>query len=282
MKLSHVANCRGVIGQAAGVTSIKDLYYEAVDDTLTAIHELGSSGYDGIELFDGDVLSFPGGIDGLRKELEQARLALTGVYVGANFIFPEILGEELWRIRRGAEAAQKLGATYLVVGGGARRSSGVTDDDLVELGHGLDAVVKMASELDLVAVFHPHLGTCAESPDAIERVLENSSIKLCPDTAHLAAGGASVEQLVRRYAERIPYVHLKDYVPSPFGFVPLGLGTLDLRAILQALAEIGYAGWITVEADGYGGDPKSSVQTSKSYLDSTLAELNIDFADPQR
>lgn len=272
MKLSHVANCRGVIGQAGGVTSIKDLFYEAVDDAETAIREISSAGYSGIEMFDGDVLSFPGGVEALRSSLERSGLVLTAVYVGANFIYPQIFEEELWRIRQGIEAAQKAGAPYLVVGGGAKRSTGVTHEDWLELARALDITAGLAADHGLVAVFHPHLGTCAESPKAVRAVLDNSSIKLCPDTAHLSAGGADVNELIRTYADRIPYVHLKDYVAEPFGFVPLGLGTMDVRGILQTLSEINYRGWITVEADGYAGDAESSVLTSKGYLEQTIAE----------
>jgi len=58
---------------------------------------------------------------------------------------------------------------------------------------------------------------------------------------------------------------------NPFGFVPLGDGQLNFVPIIQALRTIGYDGWITVETDGYAGDPKVSAERSKQYLEELLA-----------
>lgn len=266
MRYGHVANIRGVVGHPVGVTSIKDLYYLAAGGTETSIREIAAAGYDGVELFDGNLLEYPGGQEALKRLLGEVGLALIAVYCGANFIFPEVLPEELWRIERAAAAAAALGAEHLVVGGGAKRAGGPGPRDYQLLGEGLDRVVELARRHGLAASFHPHLGTCVESPEQVERALAGTRILLCPDTAHLAAGGADVRALIRKYAQRIRYVHLKDYVPEPFGFVPLGEGRLDIGSIVKTLRESGYDGWLTVEADGFTGDPAEAARTSRRYL----------------
>jgi inosose dehydratase len=96
--------------------------------------------------------------------------------------------------------------------------------------------------------------------------MSNTQINLCPDTAHLAAGGTDNPKLILRYKERIKYVHLKDYTKDPFGFVPLGTGQLDLLSIAAALKDNNYDGWVTVETDGYFGNTKLSAEVSKKYL----------------
>ncbi|MFW6181521.1 MAG: sugar phosphate isomerase/epimerase family protein, partial [Spirochaetota bacterium] len=211
-------------------------------------------------------LQYPGGKQVLKSLLDGLGMRLVAVYSGANFIFPEILGEELWRVEKAAEAAGDLGAEHLVVGGGARRAGGTEERDYRLLGEGLDRVGDVAGKHGLAVSFHPHLGTCVESPEEVDKAMESTGINLCPDTAHLAAGGADLPRLIRRYAGRIRYVHLKDYVPEPFGFVPLGQGRLDLEPVAEALRDIGYDGWITVETDGYPGDPRDSAATSMRYL----------------
>jgi len=267
MRFSHATNFRGVVGHPAGVTSIKDLFYLANGDIELSIREVASTGYSGIELFDGNLIEFPGGLNALKVLLTELQINLVAVYSGANFIFTEILDEELWRIEKAAKIAADLGAEHLVVGGGAKRFSGNTNRDYILLGQGLDKVVNIAEKYDLIPSFHPHLGTCVESTEQVKETLKHTKINLCPDTAHLAAGGSDNSILIKTYADRIKYIHLKDYTMNPFGFVPLGDGQLNFVPIIQALRTIGYDGWITVETDGYAGDPKVSAERSKQYLE---------------
>ncbi len=120
---AYHANCWGALGGApVGVTSIKDLYYRTFGDMNRAIADIGAAGYKGIELFDGNLLDYEGKVGELRNQLVDAGLNFLAVYSGGNFIFPEILPEELWRIRKGADLAAELGAPHLVVGGGAKRT----------------------------------------------------------------------------------------------------------------------------------------------------------------
>lgn len=259
----------GVVGHPAGVTSVKDLFYLANGSTEKALQEISGAGYDGVELFDGNLMQYARREDELRRLLDETRLELVGVYSGANFIYPEILGEELAKIEDAAQMAARFGATQLVVGGGAVRTAGTEERDYDLLAAGLDRVVDLADGIGLTASFHPHLGTCAIAPEQIARVFERSAIGFCPDTAHLAAGGGDPARLIRTYGDRIPYVHLKDHRDGEF--LPLGEGTLDLDAILDALTTSGYDGWIAVELDAYAGAPVTAARISKTFLDGRLA-----------
>lgn len=120
-------------------------------------------------------------------------------------------------IEKAAKIAADLGAEHLVVGGGAKRFSGNTNRDYILLGQGLDKVVNIAEKYDLIPSFHPHLGTCVESTEQVKETLKHTKINLCPDTAHLAAGGSDNSILIKTYADRIKYIHLKDYTMNPFG-----------------------------------------------------------------
>ena len=266
MKFGHETNSRGVVGHPVGVTSIKDLFYLANGDTKVAIQEIALAEYKGVEIFDGNIYEFPKKPSALKSILNEHGLQLIAVYSGANFIFPDILNEELWRIEKAAAIATELSAEHIVVGGGARRAGGTVEQDYELLGEGLNRVMDIAEKYGLIASFHPHLGTCVESPEEVRKAMENSKINLCPDTAHLAAGGSDLYELVSNYGDRIKYVHLNDYISDPFGFVPLGEGQLDFKPVVEALKEIEYDGWITVETDGYSGDPKESAIKSMQYL----------------
>jgi inosose dehydratase len=272
-KKAYHANCWGALGGApVGVTSIKDLYYRTFGDMNRAIADIGSAGYEGIELFDGNLLDYEAKGAELRQRLSDAGLSLVAVYSGGNFIFPEILEDELWRIRNGAEFAAQLGAKHLVVGGGAKRTIAPTEADYGHLAEGLNRVVNIAAEYGMAAHYHPHLTTMAETPEQIRKVLALSDIQFCPDTAHLAAAGGKPDELILNHADRISYVHLKDFRRDPFAFLPLGDGELSMEKILQALLTINYNGWLLVELDSYD-DPKSGAQKSLRYLNEFEARL---------
>jgi inosose dehydratase len=272
-KKAYHANCWGALGGApVGVTSVKDLYYRTFGDMNRAIVDIGSAGYEGIELFDGNLLDYEAKSAELRQRLSDAGLSLVAVYSGANFIFPEILEEELWRIRRGANLAAQLGAKHLVVGGGAKRTTAATEEDYGRLSESLNRVVEIADERGLDAHYHPHLTTMAETPEQIQKVLARSNIQFCPDTAHLAAAGGHPDELILNFADRISYVHLKDFRREPFTFLPLGEGELGMEKILRALVTINYSGWLLVELDSYD-DPKAGAEKSLRYLNEFEARV---------
>jgi inosose dehydratase len=270
MRLAYQTNTwGGVVGHPAGVTSVKDLYYLTNGSTEEALEDIAAAGYTGFEIFDGNLMQYAGREDEFRQQLERLGLTFVGVYSGANFIFEEILEEELAKIESAAELAARLGAEHLVVGGGAVRTRGIHEEDYRRLGAGLERVVELAGRTGLVPSFHPHLGTMAVSPEQIAKVFEYTSINFCPDTAHLQAGGGDPLELIRAYSDRIRYVHLKDYQDGQF--LPLGGGTQDLDGIVQALQELKYDGWILVELDSFDGPPIEGARISKAFLDARLA-----------
>ena len=264
IKLGYETNTwGGVVGHPAGVTSIKDNYYLAYGSNEEALKDIGNLGYKGFEIFDGNLMQFADKKEEFKKLIEKNNLEFIGVYSGANFIYPGILDEELYKIREVVKLASELGGTYLVLGGGAIRSGGVLESDYKALGNGLDKAAEIAEDYGMTAVYHPHLGTSCESPEQLDKVMANSSIKLCPDTAHLEAGGADPITVIEKYIERIEYIHFKDLKDGEF--VPLGEGTQDFAKMLKILKDANYEGWITIELDSHE-DPKKGAEITKNYL----------------
>jgi len=272
MKLSYqTITWGGVVGHPVGVTSIKDLFYLANGSTESAIRDIAAAGYAGIEIFDGNLRQYEDRPGDLRRLLDDAGVSLVAVYTGANFVYRDILDDEFWRIEKAATLAATFGATNLVVGGGAKRATGTTDEDYERLAEGLDRVVDVAERHALRASYHPHLTTIVERPDQIDRILSLSRIGFCPDTGHLAAGGGDPVELIRRHADRVTHVHLKDFTAEPFGFLPLGRGSVDIPGVVRALREAEYNGWATVELDEYDGAPGAAAAESFGYLQSLMA-----------
>lgn len=262
----------GVVGTPGGVTSVKDLFYRTAGSTADALRDIAAAGYTGTELFDGNLLEFVDEPRRLTDLLEETGLALVSVYTGANFVFDDIVDEEFAKIERAASMASAFGAKRLVVGGGAQRTNGPADGDFDRLASGLDRCDELATAAGILASYHPHLGTLVETPSALEKVMALSSIRFCPDTAHLAGGGGDPAELIRRYQDRLAHVHLKDWDNASSEFRPLGEGDLDFPDIMRAIREAGYDDWLMVELDYYDGDPKVAAEISKRYIERLLAD----------
>ncbi|HEX3617802.1 MAG TPA: TIM barrel protein [Solirubrobacteraceae bacterium] len=270
MRLAYQTNTwGGVVGHPVGVTSIKDLFYLANGSTADAVRDVAAAGFSGVELFDGNVVEYAERQEALRQLLEEHGQELVGVYSGANFIFEEVLDQELWRIERAAEVAAELGAEYLVVGGGAQTLEPPTDQEYQRLATGLERVVAIARRWDLTPTFHPHMSTIVETSDQLERTLANTSIGICPDTGHVLLAGDDPAELIRRHAKRLEYVHVKDVDLSTGRFVPLGDGALDLAGVMGVLQEVGYDGWVTVELDSWP-DPLDGARRNRRALEPWL------------
>lgn len=266
----HTITWGGVNGDPVGVTSVKDLFYRVNGDMAQAFADIAAEGYEGVEMFDGNVNDYADSPNTLRRLLDDLGLELVSVYTGANFIFDEIVEEEFAKIERAADLAARFKAEALVVGGGARRYDGTRPEDYDRLGAGLDRVTDLAEERGLHACYHPHLTTIVEGPDELAALMERTRIGFCPDTAHLAAGGGDPAQLIRDYPDRVRHVHLKDLVSEPFGFQPLGHGEIDFTDVMDAIREVGYDRWLIVELDSYDGDPREAARISMEALNQLL------------
>ncbi|MGD0114337.1 MAG: sugar phosphate isomerase/epimerase [Armatimonadota bacterium] len=127
---------------------------------------------------------------------------------------------------------------------------------------------------------HNHLGSLVESQAQLEEFLARCpEAGLILDTAHLAVPKGDPVEIVRRYSDRLVAVHLKDWLElrSEVGletwwdrgrFCELGAGNigLDNLAVMRALVEVGYDGWIFVEHDTHLQDPLKDLAISRAYL----------------
>ncbi|RFU60239.1 sugar phosphate isomerase/epimerase [Bacillus sp. V59.32b] len=264
MKLGYQTNTwGGVVGHPGGVTSVKDSYYLANGSTEEALKDISAAGYKGFELFDGNLMQYKDKKEEFKALLKETSLDFIGVYTGGNFIFPDILEEELIKIESVASLASELEAKHLVIGGGAIRANGILESDYNEMGNALNQIVEIAEKYNLIASYHPHMGTNVQAPDQLDKLMPLTRINLVPDTAHIEAGGGDPVEVIRKYVDRIKYVHLKDYQNGEF--LPLGEGHQKFDEMIQILNEANYDGWITVELDSYA-DPKKGAEISRKYL----------------
>jgi inosose dehydratase len=259
----------GVVGHPAGVTSVKDLFYLANGPDEQALRDVADAGYDGVEMFDGNLNRYAEEPERLVGLLRDCGLDLVAVYSGANFIYADALEDELSRLDAAARLGQRFGATYFTVGGGAIRSSGIRSTDYDALARCLDQVVALARRHGLEANYHPHLGTMSETSEGLDRILGLTEIALCPDLAHILAGGGDPAEVVRTYRDRITYVHFKDYADG--SFLPLGEGRVDLKGVVAELRGPNEPEWWTVELDETDRTPLEAARMNRKKVEELVA-----------
>ncbi|HHT24461.1 MAG TPA: sugar phosphate isomerase/epimerase [Clostridiaceae bacterium] len=266
MKLGYMTNAFGkLVGDGGGVQNIKDVHYVTLCEMDDAIKKIAKEGYKYIEIFDGNLQQYENNVTELKNILSKYSVDILGVYLAGFFIYDDALEEELARIEKTVLLAKEFNIKHVVVGGGSVRLSGIKEGDAKKLGKALDKVAAVIEKHGLIPSYHPHLGSIAEKTKEIDEVFASSSINFCPDIAHLVAGGSDALSLIKKYLNRIKYVHLKD-LSSEGEFVPLGKGIINLVEIIEYLQSNNYTGDYLVEIDGYSGDAVEACSTSYDFL----------------
>ncbi len=100
-----------------------------------------------------------------------------------------------------------------------------------------------------------------EQLDAIFAV-STPNVGLCLDTGWALDSGLDPVKLIHKYADRLYGVHLKDFTFDENGNpqeTVLGTGVLDLSAVLQALRDVNFKGYASLEYEGDASDPAPKI-----------------------
>lgn len=270
MKIGYMTNAFGpLVGAGGGVTSVKDIRYVTMTDDEATLEQITKIGFKSIEVLEGNLTNYANDPQVLIDMLNKYGADMMSVCVGANFIYQDALEDELVHLRAVAEMAAKVGVKYFVICGGAIRGNGIQPGDVELLAKGLSKVMEITEEYGLVACFHPHLGSIAEKPEEIDALFAASDIKICPDLAHLKAGGYDPLTFIKKYYDRIAFIHLKDLHDNGT-FAPLGTGNVDNKGVIEYVKSKGYDGDWLVECDAWPNDPVADCKQSYEYLKGLL------------
>lgn len=276
------------------------------------LDELAETGYTGTEL--GDWGYMPTDPPALRHELSSRGLVMLGAFVPValketSAIAPGIANA--LKVARLLAAVATEPAPYLVLADNngtvatrTERAGRITAQDSLTpaewktFAAGAEAIARaVQDETGLGSVFHHHCAGYVETPEEIARLLEctdSRTLGLVFDTGHYTygSGGSDVLEGLRRFRERVWYVHLKDCHPGVAAeardrqydyfaalrhgvFCELGKGSVNFPDVLSSLAEHNYRGYFLVEQDVLPGmgSPKESALRNRQYL--TAIEHNF-------
>ncbi len=112
---------------------------------------------------------------------------------------------------------------------------------------GADAVVRRAGTLGVVAALEPEPGMLIETVDDYA-ALSIDGLRLALDTGHcLVTGERDPAAAIAEFADRIGTVAIEDMTRGVHVHLPFGEGDMDVRSVLQALCDIGFAKLVCVE-----------------------------------
>lgn len=288
-----------------GVDDVKNPYLPPWQRVL---YEAGQAGYKALEL--GPYGYLPLDLDVVSKELEKNHLGIV-----AGTIFDNLLDESNYKNvlqqvddicgiitklpKLPTEDGQHYPAPYLTVmdwghderdynAGHPDRAPRLAPADWNRMMDHIRGIGEKAASWGVRAVVHPHAGGYIEFADEIDKLMQDikpDEAGLCLDTGHLYYSGMDPVTWLRKYQDRIDYLHFKDVNQMVYEQVlsehirffegcakgsmcPIGTGALDYPEIYKFLTEeMHYAGYITVEQERDPRNVATSLRDVKASCD---------------
>jgi inosose dehydratase len=144
----------------------------------------------------------------------------------------------------------------------------LAEADFPAYGRKLTELAEWMADYGVPMTYHHHMGTIVETQREIDLLMRHTgkAVGLLLDTGHLTFAGGDVAETTRKHGRRINHVHCKDLrwdllkqvrqkdmsflrgVLEGVFTVP-GDGFIDFHAFARTLFDIGYEGWVVVEAE---------------------------------
>lgn len=173
--------------------------------------------------------------------------------------------------------AKKIGAKHLSTEPGGPvppRSADVNELEKIFL-DGLTRVAKMAEEEEIKVLIEPEPGLLIENSKQfkklISKVINSKHIRLNFDIGHFYCVNEDPAALVYELSDYIEHFHLADIANTRMHnhLIP-GKGSIDFRRVFDAMDDIGYHGFVTVELYPYQDNPVQAAKEAYSYLCSIM------------
>jgi D-psicose/D-tagatose/L-ribulose 3-epimerase len=230
---------------------------ELNDDVLPVLDSLKKMGYDGVELplfnYDLDYATWA-------KRLDELKLERTAVTVRTEEDNPissdaSIRARAVEANKRALDCCAAVGATHLVgpfhSALGVFSGQGPTED---EWNWAVDSMRQVAEHAAMVDVmlgveylnrFETYLLNCAADTVRFIKEVNHDNCRMMYDTFHANIEEKNIADAIGQCASYTVHVHISENDRS----TP-GAGNVDWETTFDSLKEVGYDGWLTVEAFG--------------------------------
>jgi sugar phosphate isomerase/epimerase len=244
------------------------------------IRDAATLGGEGIEHYDGFFQSLdPDGVDDIRRTLDETGQVTSMICFSPDFTHPD-QGERLRQVERQKAAIDltvRLGARHCRTLSGQRFPGLTREDGIARTLEGIRRSLEYAERRDVVLCMENHYkdGTWrypefAQPEDIFLEIIEqidspNFGVQYDPSNA--IVGGFDPVRFLEKVRHRVATIHSSDRYLAPGGTLAdlatgdgatgyasalkhgeTGKGLNDYDAIFRLLAEVGFSGWISVEA----------------------------------
>jgi inosose dehydratase len=253
-----------------------------------ALSTISTLGFSGVQLL-GWVTKESAGESAstLKARLDQLKLQPVALSAWGVDPGPEEDARGVAVMRTDVAYQKALGGRYIQITDGGKPNADYTDAEVRAMGGQMNALGRMAAANGLVLGYHPHFGTYGETRRGLGRVLEATDphlVKLIVDVAHLTLGGSDPAEVIRTYRERMILMHIKDVRRdvlaqarqnpdlvrhARYHFCELLQGGVNYPAVIAAMRQTDYRGWVIVELDGYqvpAGGPDTSARENRDAM----------------
>ena len=257
----------------------------SIEDSIKSI---SSAGYSAVELMCDEPHAYPplssDKIDSIKKTLNENKMTisnLNGFMMCAveDFHHPSwIEKNQNYRQKRIEHTkncinlAKQLGVNTVSTEPGGPPSGASREEELDIFEQGLNEVLPIAEQNKTKILIEPEPGLLIENSsqflDFISR-FDSEFIGLNFDVGHFFCVGEDPADLIISLKEHINHIHLEDIAASREHqhLVP-GTGTIDFLRVFNALSQINYKGYLTVELYPYLDNPFNAAQDARNFLNS--------------
>jgi len=247
-------------------------------------------GYEGLEVAPFTLAQYVTQIDASRRRELRRQAETAGVeIIGLHWLLAKTEGLHLTSpdkaVRRRtakylgelAEFCTDLGGRLLVFGSPQQRNilPGVTRQQAINyavevLQRAMPAMEKTGVVLALEPLAPKETNFMTTAAEAVEvaKLVDSPFCKLHLDCKAMASESTPIPQLIRKYAKWMVHFHAND--PNLQG---PGFGDLDFVPIFQALVDVAYRGWVSVEVFDYTPGPERLARESIRYMERCLKKV---------
>lgn len=227
------------------------------------LREMKACGYDGAEI----------GLDKLsmvesRDKLEKIGIELTAVHTAVDLreANPD---EECEKLRKAADRAKELGASFVFISSIFFKGKGAEDYRReAALYNRFGEIARMAG---LTFCFHNHNWEFKDNRlglNILTKETDPGLVFLVPDLGWVMRGGMEPVDFLKEFGDRVRALHFKDFTFDD-RFTELGTGVVDFEAAYEYVRDREL--WIVAEQDVCTGKPSDSAAQNARYLKRLMA-----------
>ncbi len=264
------------------VYGLRDLLENTPENFKNVMQEIKKMGYDGVEL---------AGLYGLEPGFVKKTLDEVGLIpISAHVAFAEMMDD----IDKVIADYSEIGVKYLVMPYMAEEYRPVNPEGFKEFLPLLNEIGEKIHKAGMTFLYHNHdfefvkLENGKWGYDEMFDSIPHDNLQSELDTCWCDVATGEAPEFIEKYTDRIPVVHLKDYIKKGevknmykligideedngedtgyFGFRPVGFGQMIWEPVLEAATKAN-ANWVIVEQDEhYELEPLECARRSREYL----------------